>query len=365
MANPFFVAARGIDLLGDALRFGKSTGVGRMLSGIGQKVPSWERATIAAHSRNIIGQAGGARGILNTATTAVAGTAARVEVGAREMATKAGIWANTTGKLRGSQAWNLISTNRRTQQMGVAGIMAGVGLATSSPDATPMQKLGRMVGFGAGGVYGMNVLTRNQLSLRGAARGFMTGEFKAGGAALARGLGMPAKWGTKHSIAAGAFYGLVSDRSSVAEGATFGLAAHVGVKGLARNWTGATNRGIYRAFKQKGFGAAFQKMPLGMAGLYAGAMKGAYNNLGEGNASGINVVGGALGGAALGGTIGGGAKFAARHPWITVGTVGPTLSLAGQAGEAAGTVLQAGVPGFDTMNADGDLALALHRMRHG
>jgi hypothetical protein len=68
-----------------------------------------------------------------------------------------------------------------------------------------------------------------------------------------------------------------------------------------------------------------------------------------------------LGGAALGT----GARMMSSHPWITVGTAGPSLMVAGDAVTAAGTIAQAGAPGFDTMNADGDLALSLHRMRHG
>ena len=376
MFNPsqLLQTVKAMDFGGDLLRAGRATGIGKILSGIGRRTPSGERAAaITAAARGIdspVGRAaraiesrGGAMGMARGAAVGISTAGADVAARAGVLGREAGIY----GRVAASTAWQTLSGSRAAQRALVVGGAAGVGLATSSPDSSPMQKVGRMVGFGVMGNYGMRTLTNpgSVNSLKGAMRGLATGRYKAAGRLMARGLGMPAQWGMKQSVMAGALYGMVSDRSSVAEGAAFGAAAHFGVKGMANTWTGATNRSIYRAYRKNGLLAAVNKMPLAGAGMYLGAMKGAYGNLGEGNWSGLNVVGGAAGGAAIGGAVGATAKLVSNHPWMTLGTVGPTLGLAGSAAEAAGTVAQAGAPGFDSMNADGDLALALHKMRHG
>lgn len=292
-----------------------------------------------------------------TARTAgeVAGKArAKVE----EYGAKAEIWARTKGKIRTSQAGKFVK--RHPQGVGMAA-GAGFGYATSDDDASTGQRLGRALGFGIVGGYGTRVGVTRHMSFRGAARSALEGEWKSAGRALGSALEMPAQWGAKHSIGAGALYGLVSDDATMMEGALFGGAAHLGVRSLRNAWGGAGEGWNLR--HQKGLRAAINKMPLVRGGAATGMMVGAYTQLGEGDATGLNVLGGGILGGALGAGGAGAARFAINHPWITLGTVGPTLTFAGSAAEAAGTAMEAGIPGYDSLNADGDLALALHRLR--
>jgi hypothetical protein len=370
MWNPsqFLQIAKGLDFAGDVFRVGKATAVGKMITGIGRRVPTGERAAaIHAGARAVeketgfMARMGGITGLRSAAVNA--------SVKGADLAGKGGVLAKEAGvygKVFGGALLSSMSQSVTARHAAVVGGSALLGLATSSPDSTAGQKIGRMVGFGIMGNYGMNRFTnpRSMNQLQTAMSGYAQGRFGAANRLLGRGLGMPAKWGMKQSMMAGALYGAVSDESSIAEGAIFGAAAQFGVKGLSGTLSKATGRSVYRAYRQKGLSAAFNKVSVVKTGMYAGAIKGAYENLGEGNWTGLNVVGGTVGGGAIGATIGATAKLAVNHPWMTLGTVGPTLSLAGAAGGAAATVAQAGAPGFDSLNADGDLALALHRMRH-
>jgi hypothetical protein len=364
MMNPtqLWRTVKAMDYGGDALRGLRATGAGKFFSGLGRPLAESEQAAVAAHSsegiRSIVDpmRAAGVR-----IGTTGADLAARGGVAAREAA----IWSNTVGRSHVTNAWAAFKSNPRQQVMAAGLGAAALGGMTASPDATPGQKLGRMVGFGLLGAHGARVGMGNRDMFAGAFTDMMAGNWRAGGRGLARALEMPERWGMKQSIMAGGFYGMISNNTSIAEGAIFGGVAHLGVRGIGRNATRRDGIQIRKAFRDGGYGAAFQRMPLGMLGMYGGAMRGAYNAMGQDDWSGMSVAGGAIKGGLIGGVLGGGAKLTAAHPWMVLGTVGPTLGLAGSAIGAAGTVASAGAPGFDTLNADGDLALSLHRLRHG
>lgn len=364
MPPPFWLGTRlaqgGLSFLG---RMGRSIGIGR------SKVRIPPRGIDILPSRMASPPPG--LGVASDIGKGTGRLAANIE--SRYKLTKN--WFQTTGKEWALSSWDYAKKNPKVANLAIAGGAGLLGYATSSDDASAGQVAGRTLAFAGMGSFGTRMARTQGRRLGAAAGRFAGGNFRKGFGHLAKAAGINA-WSPLHSIAAGAFYGLVSDQATVAEGAVFGGMAHLGVSGMRRTWGGSpgtgrglntwTQRGkVYQAYRKQGLLAAARRMPLASTGLYGGMLYGAYGNLGEGNATGLNVLGGGLLGGATGMALGGGAKFAMKHPWITVGTAGPTLALAGSAAQAAGTVMQAGAPGFDTLNADGDLGLALHKMRHG
>jgi len=380
MANPFYLAARGFEITADLFRMGKSLNIGEKLTSAAQKFNSVDRA------------AGTARGAAVGASVFGAKWGAKAKVFGEELAIRGkNLWGERAPGLQRSakNTYNFLRHDPVGQRAAIVGGSAALGYMTSPGDATRGEKFGRAVGFGIAGGYGYQRFSnpKNVKHLSGVMRGLATKRFGVAGAAFNKAFGMPEKWGIKHSMGAGAMYGLLSTHTSIAEGAIFGGVADVGMRGITGNgglrgawskspeemltgkWMTGNKIGrlgeLNEIRKAEGLRSAFRAAPLIRSMALAGGIRGAYNNMGTGDMTGLNVLGGALGGAAKGAALGVGARMVASHPFVTVGVAGPSLKVLGDAVTAAGTVAQAGAPGFDTMNADGDLALSLHRMRHG
>lgn len=177
------------------------------------------------------------------------------------------------------------------------------------------------------------------------------------------------KFGIQHGIGLGAMYGLVSDEASVMEGATgcafmYGGARMMGSAAKVGNWSSP-----FSAYKNAGkgegiksFARAAANLPLVRAGAGFGMASSAYSATTQGESMSSIATGATVGGI-TGGAVGGLGKLGMSHPMMTLMGAGLTATAAGSAAEAYGTFEAAGRPGFDDMDADGDLALALHRTR--
>lgn len=174
------------------------------------------------------------------------------------------------------------------------------------------------------------------------------------------------RWTPAHSIGAGAIYGMMNEDVGVYEGALAGGFMHAGAKIASSGaWKGGAGA-MRSAYKKQGVMAALKEakgLPLVRGATGAGMFLGAYGAADEEGA--LGVAGGALKGA----LIGGGAATVGRAfmaaPMTSIAVAAPTAVVAGGAAEAYATWEGTGRPGFNDMEADGDLALALHKMRHG
>lgn len=335
MPNPFVLAGRGLDMAVDIFRLGRL---------------SWNEARAASGAGAVDTLKGLGRSVIRGSRNA-AGWAAGSAPGAAAGVAQAGKWLTGTSQGR---------------RLGIMGGAAALGWATSSSDATTWDKVQRAAGFGILGELGVNAAGRGRY-FKAAGAAVTAGEGARAMRFASKGLGMPAQWGMAHSAAAGAVYGMISPNTSIMGGAAFGAIAHLGLRG--GTGTMSTREAPAMGFaatnaQQSWFKRVTGQITVGRAAR-AGMVIGAYSQLDTNDSSGLGVIkGGAIGGV-IGGAGGGAAKFAIKHPWLSV--IG--VSAAGQFGvaglEAGGMISQAGSPGFDTMNADGDLALALHKLRHG
>lgn len=349
MPSAFAATLIGAEVVEQLLKFGRAAGMNK--PGFGQG---------AFKKLQGMGQAiKGGVGPTGTAMGNAAGSAAGSIVNAGSTAWEKGLVAGAWGKAKGSEAWKAFKSSPKMQRNAVIGGAAAFGYATSDSEASTGQRLGRAAAFGFMGFKG-NQIARSPGMKAGVTEGLLSignKEWKKGGKQIMTALGGPSKWGLKHSIGAGAFYGAMSSQTSILGGAVMGAAFDIGGRGLGRTWNADALDKFKSGYASKGPLGAFRAIPMMKTGLYAGMISGAYNSDGS-------ILGTA--GGALKGTLGGGAaRFATNHPWITMGTVVPGMQVAGAAVGGANQMIQAGAPGFDTMNADGDLALALHRTRHG
>ena len=291
--------------------------------------------------------------------------------------------ASAWASVKGSQAFTAFKGSPRAQSLAATGGMAAFGYATSDADASTGQKLGRAAAFGFIGSKGYSTFSSNlnRSRLGESFVAFGNRQWKRGGQQMADALGLPAKWGMKQSIMAGAFYGAMSSHATILGGAATGAALDFGIgrrrtapmEGLALSTEtkgrgllglyGGTATIVKDTYKEKGLIKAFKVAPLIKTGMYLGAMKGAYSNMQEGDSGGV--ITGALGGGLKGAALGGAVRFGTSHPFVSIGGYGAYSAAAEGVRSGIGQVYQTGAPGFDTMNADGDLALALHKMRHG
>lgn len=368
-----FNTMMGVEAAEMGIKIGKSIGLDR--PGLGRTIMSKLRGIKAGAvpaGASAVGAAGRAAGIVAEGVGPVASAGwAKGKV--------AGAWASA----KGSQAFTAFKGSPRAQHLAAIGGMATFGYATSDADASTGQKLGRAAAFGVIGSKGYSTFSSkvNRVRLGGALTSFGNKEWAQGGRRLASGLGLPAKWGMKQSIMAGAFYGAMSSHATILGGAATGAVLDIGIgrrrtapmEGLALS-TETKGRGLLGlyggtattardAYKASGIVGMFKAAPLVKTGLYLGAMKGAYSNMQEGDSGGV--ITGALGGGVKGAALGGAARFGTSHPFVTIGGYGAYSAAAEGIRGGVNQVRQTGAPGFDTMNADGDLVLALHKMRHG
>jgi len=368
-----FNTLMGVEAAELGIKIGMNLGLDK--PGLGGKLMSKLRGIKAGAipaGASVVGAAGRATGTVAEAAGPLASKAwAKGKV--------AGAWTSA----KGSQAFTAFKGSPRAQKLAAIGGMAALGYATSDSDASTGQKLGRAAAFGFIGSKGYSTfsssLNRSRLGESFAA--FGNKQWKRGGQQMADALGLPAKWGMKQSIAAGAFYGAMSSNATILGGAATGAVLDIGIgrrrtapmEGLALSTEtkgrgllglyGGTATKVKDAYKKDGLIKAFKAAPLMKTGMYAGAMKGAYSSMQEGDTGGV--VTGALGGGVKGAALGGAARFGTSHPFVTLGGYGTYSAAAEGIRSGVGQVREAGAPGFDTMNADGDLALALHKMRHG
>lgn len=363
----------GVEVAELGIKIGKSLGLDR--PGLGGRAMTGLRNA----RNNAIPAGGAAASRVGDALGAAGGHA----VNAAESAWAGGKIAGAWGKAKGSAVWQSFKGSPRAQQLAVTGGMGAFGYATADADASTAQKLGRAAAFGFVGHKGYSTFSNsaNRARLGDALTAFGNKKWARGGELLATGLGIEAKWGMKQSIMAGAFYGALSSNATILGGATMGAALDVGIgrrrtapmEGLALS-TETKGRGLLGlyggtatkardAYRKDGLLGAFRAAPLIKTGLYLGAMKGAYSNMQEGDN--LGVLGGALGGAVKGAALGGAVRFGTSHPFVALGGFGAYTAAAEGVRGGVNQVMQTGAPGFDTMNADGDLALALHKMRHG
>ena len=362
--NPFYLAARAIDLGWDAFKVGKSAKLGEKFADLGRRLRGADVS-------------GGARAI-------AVGASVQASRAAGKIAGKTAGWWQASGKAAtgrlgsgamavGGQVGSYLRHDPIGQRVAVGAISAGAGYYTSDPNASAAERFGRAAGFGLLGAYGTARFQSPKFgknvsgmfkNIGSSHRGNFAGRMKAAGIRAGRAAGVPAQWGYKQSMAIGAVYGMMSDQTSVLEGAVGGAALHFGAKKMGAAWNNERQAAVRDAYKTKGIGAAFRTAPVFRTALYGGAMLGAYNSIGSGGGT-MGVIGGTAKGALAGAAIGGGTKAMMAAPTTTLALGLGGLTFAGSALEATGTLAQAGAPGFDTMNADGDLASSLHRMRHG
>ena len=349
MSSAFATTLIGAEVIEQLLKLGRAAGMNKpgfgqglfnKLEGIGQTVRGGVGPTASAMG-GAVGKTAGS--VMNGAESAWAGGKV------------AGAW----GKAKGTAAWQAFKGSPGMQRSAIVGGAAALGYATSNSDASTGQRLGRAAAFGLLGGYG-NRMARDPGVRAGVSEGLIgmgNKQYKSGFKQIVTSLGGPQKWGIGHSIAAGAFYGALSSDTTVLGGATMGAAFDIGGRGLGRTFNQDSRNRISAGWKSAGPLGAFKEVSLMKTGLYAGMISGAYNSGG----SILGTAGGALKGTAAGGA----ARFATSHPWITLGTVVPGMQVTGAVAQGVNQMMQTGSPGFDTMNADGDLALALHKMRHG
>jgi len=352
MSSAFATTLIGAEVIEQLLKLGRAAGMNK--PGFGGTIMSKLRGIRFA---NIIEKDGvfpaGASGMaMGSSAGKVTGKVAKT------LWEKGGI-AGAWGKAKGTAAWQAFKGSPGMQRSAIVGGAAALGYATSNSDASTGQRLGRAAAFGLLGGYG-NRMARDPGVRAGVSEGLIgmgNKQYKSGFKQIVTSLGGPQKWGIGHSIAAGAFYGALSSDTTVLGGATMGAAFDIGGRGLGRTFNKDSRNRISAGWKSAGPLGAFKEVSLMKTGLYAGMISGAYNSGG----SILGTAGGALKGTAAGGA----ARFATSHPWITLGTVVPGMQVTGAVAQGVNQMMQTGSPGFDTMNADGDLALALHKMRHG
>lgn len=182
---------------------------------------------------------------------------------------------------------------------------------------------------------------------------FMAGRgaaFKQGMAELDK-VGLAPKFGYKQAVLAGGLYGAIDEDESVFSGAAVGLSARF-LGGRARNVAKKTRGawGSQNTLREK-IGAT----PFTRIGLTGGAGLGLYSNFGEEDSA----LGGAIKGGIVGGTLGAIGSAAAYSPM-------GTLMGAGAVGVAGMGAMEGGMytAASNVLDADGDLALALHKTRH-
>lgn len=269
-----------------------------------------------------------------------------------------------------------ISAHPTLAKAGVVGTSTGFGYITSEEDASFGDRLLRGFAFGAGAGYAMRRLARPGAGsaikqgfgdfayatrLEQAGHGAATDIAMGGLSKIKGGLGAAiGKWNAGKAMGAGAFYGMIDDDVSVMEGMTAGLGLHAGIKMGARG----ISRGMKNAKAAGSVRGAFRGMAPIQAAAGIGMTAGVYGHMGEGQGA-MGVASGAVKGLAVGG---GGALFTkavVAAPMLTLFGAG-TAAYAGVTGaEAYGDWERGGRVGFNNMEADGDLALALHKVRHG
>lgn len=187
---------------------------------------------------------------------------------------------------------------------------------------------------------------------------FMAGRkeaFQAGMGELDK-VGLRPRFGYKQSILAGGLYGAIDEDESVISGA----AAGAGMRFGAGRMVGMSGR-FAGAAKTPGFRNKLKEMPLITGGATLGATLGIYSNLGEEG----SILGGAIRGGIVGGGLGTIGSAAAYSPMGTLAGLGGAAVAGGGMLEGALYGMQSGVEPFRDLDADGDLALALHKTRHG
>lgn len=259
-----------------------------------------------------------------------------------------------------------------------AGVLAatGGGYMTAEEDASFGDRLLRGFAFGAGAGWAARRLSRTgamgaikaggsdlgyAARLRFEGSGHAAGMAKQGIRNIGAGVGKAfGKWNVGKAMGAGAFYGMIDDDVSVMEGMTAGLGLHAGIKMGARG----ISKGMSNAKSAGSVKGAFRGMAPVQAAAGIGMTAGVYGHMGEGQGA-MGVASGAVKGLAVGG---GGALFTkavVAAPMLTLFGAG-TAAYAGATGaEAYGDWERGGRVGFNNMEADGDLALALHKVRHG
>lgn len=163
-------------------------------------------------------------------------------------------------------------------------------------------------------------------------------------------LGVPKflRSGAGASIAAGAAYGAFEEDRTVFGGAALGGLGYFGGRNLAKRFSAAKSA---TGFKNRVRAAG----PVGTLAI-GGAMYGGFTA--------ENAVVGALGGMAIGGGVGAVGAMGMAAPMATAVGLGSTAHLGVSASQAVSTAYNHG-PGFNQVDADGDLALSLHYNRRG
>jgi hypothetical protein len=250
---------------------------------------------------------------------------------------------------------------------------SATGYLTADSDADPGQKFGRALGFGIGAkwiggrwadkkflYHGARELGRAAMLVpKAGAQQAMRTYARQGTRDIMRGLGVK-RFGLRQAMGAGAMYGLISD-DITAVGGTLGAA---GIYGGVRATSGIISRGRWGDPFRKGLSLrerarAVAALPLATGGAVVGGTMGVMGNMDEG--AGAAVMGGVRGGA-IGLGVGGLAKIAINRPLMTMAGLGAAGMVVPPAAEAA--AIHASAQADYQMEADGDLALALHRNRH-
>jgi hypothetical protein len=266
--------------------------------------------------------------------------------------------------LRAKETLKFLRTDSAARNLVFAGAGATVGWMTSDKNSSPLQRAGHIAAFAGLGTYGLRVATKHPRAWGAFAGKVKEGEWKLAARNLGNAFEMPKKWTIKHSMMAGGLYGLLSQHTTVAEGVMFGGIAHFATGGI-KNLYKDRGEEFKELRKAKEYKQIFSRAPFIRTAMYGGMALGAYHNLGVGNPTGMNVLGGAAKGAGIAGAIGIPARIGIKHPVIGMGIEIPIASLGIQTAGAAAQVMGSGAPEFDTLNSDGELALALHRLRHG
>lgn len=305
--------------------------------------------------KNCRGEAGFGSGWQGIISKGVVGTG-------RKLGSLAGkVFGANTGAFRaGSAVSSWLSTPSKSRRLAGIGALAGFGYMTGSGDTG--QNLGRALAFGVGGSWAagrFSSASARQNMSQGFGRvwhgletldksnGVAGLNFRVGGRQMWRGgLGM-GKLGFRHAVGAGAAYGMLSTDTTVAGGVA-GAATIYGA--------GSMMRGKYTNPFQKGMSfssrvTAVSSLPL----VSGGAAAGAFMNMDEG-------IGGMAMGAATGAALGGGTRLLMNHPMATLTTAGAAALVGGPAAEAVAT--HSAAQHVRDMEADGNLALALHNNRH-
>jgi hypothetical protein len=173
------------------------------------------------------------------------------------------------------------------------------------------------------------------------------------------------KWSGAHSMVAGGIYGMISQDVGVVEGVLGGGFVHGGAK-IARSGLNRTAQqwGSVRAADGiAGKAKAITRLPMIQTATGAGLAIGGYAGMDEQGA--LGVTSSAVRGALVGGGVATIGKASVFSPSLTLAALGGTGMVAGGAVEAYSTWEATGRPGMHDMEADGDLTLSLHRLRHG